>query len=262
MKHKNTGATTLTAALAAGLIGAAPQAAAEDDWEFMIAPLFLWAQGIEGSSTVNGKEAPLDLDFTDEILDNLEAAFSVHFEGRKGDWGFWTEWNYVDLGPDAEIVLGPGQEGKLDADVTFKEHLFELGGTWMLSENDRTRWELMFGGRYIDQEINVKAQVTGPLPPELPGQRFDGGDDWMQAVGGVRVFHQLSDSWTFTSRFDLGYGGSDNSALNFVFMFDWRFNDWGSAFIGGKFMQIDYEDRSYGFDADRAGPLMGISIWW
>ncbi len=258
MRNRTLGSAALICAVTGGLM-VTPTLAAAEEWEFMIAPLFLWAQGIEGSSTINGNEAPLDLDFKDDVLENLEMAFSVHFEARKGDWTFFTEYNYVDLNPDVEASQGPLTFG---ADVTFKEHLFEAGGAWAINESDATRWELLFGGRYIDQEIKANLEISGPLPPELPGKRFNGGDDWAQGFAGMRVLHALSDRWLFTGRLDYGFGGSDNSAVNFLFKFDYRFNDWGAAFIGGKFMTIDYEERSYGFDADRAGPVMGIAIHW
>ena len=76
------------------------------------------------------------------------------------------------------------------------------------------------------------------------------------------MFHELSDNWTFVGRADYGYGGSDNTAGNFAFQFDYRFNDWGSAFIGGRYLTYDYDDSGYAFDADKTGPLAGITIHW
>ena len=59
--------------------------AEEEEWEFAVAPMYLWAKNIEGASAVGGLEAPLDLDFKDDILDNLDAAFAIHLEARKGN---------------------------------------------------------------------------------------------------------------------------------------------------------------------------------
>ena len=54
--------------------------AASGDWEFTLAPLYLWAVKMDGNMTVRGQTQSLKLDF-DEIFDKLEAAYTVHFEG-------------------------------------------------------------------------------------------------------------------------------------------------------------------------------------
>ena len=64
-------------------------------WEYSVAPLYLWGKSVEGSSTFSGKEAPLDLEFRDDILENLEAAFAVHAEARQGDLTLFAEYNYA-----------------------------------------------------------------------------------------------------------------------------------------------------------------------
>ena len=74
-------------------------AASEEQWEFAIAPMYLWAKNIEGSSAIGGKEAPLDLDFKDDILDNLDSALAFHFEARKGNLTLYAEYN------DAVLIL-------------------------------------------------------------------------------------------------------------------------------------------------------------
>jgi predicted porin len=55
--------------------------------------------------------------------------------------------------------------------------------------------------------------------------------------------------------------GSDNNAWHFNAMADYRFNDWGSAFVGYRYMKIDYASSSYSYDAKQQGPLLGDSIY-
>lgn len=93
-----------------------------------------------------------------------------------------------------------------------------------------------------------------------------GGDDWWHAFLGARVFHSFNDKWSFIGRTDLGYGGSDNKAVNASFMFDYRFRDWGSAFAGYRYLQYDYDNGSssngYAYDAYQQGPLLGLTFYW
>ena len=91
---------------------------------------------------------------------------------------------------------------------------------------------------------------------------MNGGDDWWHGFVGLRVVHALTERWSFIARGDLGYGGSDNSALNLAFQFDYRFRDWGSICFGGRYLSMDYSSSVYGFDAYRLGPLGGLTIHW
>ncbi len=233
------------------------QAVAEEDWEFIVSPLFLWGLSIDGDATINGNTAPLDLDFRDDILDNMEMVFTIHGEARKGRWGLMLEYQYVDLEPEVGISQGPVS---IEADIGFEEDFFEFAGAYAFSESDTTRWEVLLGGRYTDQKVDVDADIISILPPLPEGVSGSGGDSWWQAIAGIRVQHQLSKQWSFIGRADYGYEDSDNSSYNGAFMFNYRFNDWGSAFIGARYLDYDYEDDDYGFDAAKAGPLAGVSI--
>ena len=52
------------------------------EWEYSLAPLFLWAQGIQGDASVGPTRAPLDITFKD-ALSNLEGTFTVHGEMKR-----------------------------------------------------------------------------------------------------------------------------------------------------------------------------------
>ncbi len=247
---------------AAGLVMTAVGVSAEEteEWEFSLSPLFLWGVSIDGNSTINGQTAPLDLNFGDDILENMDAVYTFHFEARRGKWGLFTEYQFLDLEPDASKGnLGPVS---VRADVDFEATMWELGGAWAFSESDRTRWELIGGTRYTDQDIKVDIDLSAPPPGEEPSQRLKGGDDWWQGFAGVRVFHDLSKRWSVIGRADYGYGGSDNTAVNAALIFDFRFRNWGSAFIGARYLSYDYDSSSYGYDADQQGPLAGLTLYW
>jgi hypothetical protein len=241
------------------LATATTMAEADEEWEFTLAPMFLWGMSIEGESTIEGKTAPLDLDFRDDVLENLEAVFTLHFEARRDDWGFFAEYQYAELKTD-----GGGTQGPITADVEIEldDTLVEVGAAWAFSDQPRTRWELLMGARYLEQETTVKADISSPIPLLNRQENVDGGDEWWHPFGGVRVSQALSDNWTLVARGDYGYGDSDNTAINLVAMFDYQFRDWGSAFVGYKHLDYDYESSSYGFDAEKRGPLVGLNLYW
>jgi hypothetical protein len=50
------------------------------NWEFALAPLYIWGVNMDGEMTLKDRTQSLQLDF-DQIFDNLEVIFTFHFEG-------------------------------------------------------------------------------------------------------------------------------------------------------------------------------------
>ena len=257
--HSGARASALATLLVAGSFSSAQLYAeeSEGEWEFMIAPLFLWGMSIDGESAIDGNALPLDLDFRDDVMENLDAVFTFHFAARKDDLLLFAEYQYVSLDPTVEANVGPLS---VNADVDLTINAAEVGAGYTISETDATRWEVLGGLRWLDQDLDVQANLgiddpTGQIP-------IKGGDDWYQGFVGARVTDTLSKNWSLIARGDYGYGDSDNDAWHFNAMADYRFNDWGSAFVGYRYMKIDYASSSYSYDAEQQGPLLGISIYW
>ncbi|MEH6591383.1 MAG: hypothetical protein V7746_14075 [Halioglobus sp.] len=254
----------LTAATAVGFMVAGPAHVLADNpggWEYSLAPLFLWGKNINGFSEIGGKEAPLDLDFNDDILGNLDGAFTFHFEAKQGPLTLFAEYNYAKLDPTADETLGPIT---ITADIDFKDTMWELGVAYAFADNDRTRWEVLGGVRHMEQEID--AEIGADFGPGAP-KEISGGDDWWQGFGGFRVITQLSQNWSLRARADIGYQDSNNKSGHAIATFDYRFKQWGSAFVGYRFLDTEYDngksgDDGYIFDADQQGPILGVSFYF
>jgi hypothetical protein len=241
--------------LAVNLFSAQLQAEeSEGEWEFVLTPLFLWGMSIDGDSAIDGNALPLNLDFTDDIMENLDAVLTLHFEARKDKLLLFAEYQYVSLDPSVDASLGPVN---VNADIDFVVNMAELGAGYTLSYTNATRWELLGGLRWFDHDLEVN--IDGP--PILP-DTIKGGDDWHQGFIGGRIITAISENWRLIARGDYGYGGSDNNAWHFNAMADYRFSDWGSAFVGYRYMKIDYASNSYSYDAEQQGPMLGVSINW
>jgi hypothetical protein len=226
----------------------------DGDWEFFLSPMFLWAQGIEGSSGIGPATAPLDITFKD-ALSNLEATFTIHFEMKRDKLTLFTEYQYVNLAPEAEAPNG------VTLDVGFKDTIGELGVRYWLFATEKTDWEILGGARYTEQKLDVSIQ-DGP-------HLLDVDDDWWVGFIGVLMSATLSEKWTFVGRADYGLGsaGETNRILNLSALFDYRFRHWGSMFAGYKYMSYDYDNGHTGFDrytydATQQGPLLGLAFHW
>ena len=225
----------------------------DGEWQFSLAPLFLWAQGIEGTSTIGPVTAPLDITFKD-ALSNLEATFTVHFEMKKDKLTLLGEYQYVNLGPEAVGPMG----GTVDID--FADTIAELGAAYWVFGTEKTDWEILGGARYTKQKLDVNVEDG----PDL----LNVSNDWWVGFFGGRMSVTLSDKWTFIARADYGLGSGDtNNIWNVDAMFDYRFKTWGSVFAGYKYMDYDYDNGNkdlsrYAYDASQQGPLIGLNIHW
>ena len=83
-------------------------AESEDSWHFQIAP-YAWLAGLDGSvATLPGlPPADVDIDFYDDILGNINGAFMLVGEARKGRFGLAMDVVYTNIETDSAI---PGQD--------------------------------------------------------------------------------------------------------------------------------------------------------
>ncbi|WP_415407395.1 hypothetical protein ACLHDG_02385 [Sulfurovum sp. CS9] len=228
-----------------------------EGWNFHFAPLFLWAMDTDGANTIGPVSVPLDVPFSD-ALENLDIAFTFHFEANKGDWTLFTEYQYVKLEPSADLPLG-GSMG-----VDFKNYMFELGGAYTFSRSERSQWQGIGGLRYTKQKVKVTVTPALPTLPVLTPLNVS--EDWTDFFVGLRNIYKITDKWSLLSRADIGAGGSD-LVWNASMIADYRFNEWGSAFIGYKVMDYDYDNgerglNTYAYDATLQGPVLGLNIHW
>ena len=221
------------------------------EWEFSLAPLFLWAQGIEGTSSVGPTQTPLNIKFED-ALDNLEATFTVHYEMKRDALSLFAEYQYVDLGPTAELPTGT------ELDIGFKDTIAELGVGYWVAGTERTDWEVIAGARYTKQDMNVSVK-SGPKLVSVD-------EDWWVGFFGGRMAGKLSQNWTFIGRADVGAGDSD-SVWNAVAAIDWRFSRVSSLLLGYRWMDYDYDNGKrgadrYAYDASQSGVLAAVNFYW
>ena len=129
----------------------------EKNWDFNLAPFYLWATSIDGNLTVMGNNQQLKADFN-ELTDSLEAFFTVHFEGmHKSGWGLLTDVSYLNF-EGQQTTPGP-LPLTLDGDFTLV--MAELAGVYRLEMNENA-FDLIGGVRYyaLDAAIDI---VGSPL---------------------------------------------------------------------------------------------------
>ncbi|MEH6453580.1 MAG: hypothetical protein V7782_11140 [Psychromonas sp.] len=238
------------------LIQPATAATTDDEWQFQLAPLFLWGVSIDGNAYAGPITAPLGLSFTDDVFENLEAVFTFHFEAKKNKLLIFAEYQYVDLTPTVTFANGDS------AAIGFENIIGELGGGYLISSTQKTDWELLGGIRYTKQTLSA----TGLPSPPLPVTDIKSGDTWYDLFAGGRVSYHFAQNWKVITRADIGTGDS-NLVWNIAAMVDYRFKEWGSVFAGYKAMDYDFDNDQpgtdgYAIDLRMRGPLLGLNIIW
>jgi hypothetical protein len=224
---------------------AAAQSGGSDEWEFQIAPLYLWAMGLDGTMQLGGgPSGEFEVEFKD-AFENLETAFTVHFEASKGRWGFLADVMYLSIKGEQPIST-PGET----AEVKIKNIILEGAAGYQVAD----RFWIIAGLRYFD----LDPTVSFPIAPDI-----DPSTSWTDAFAGIMWRPKLGNRWTLDTRFDIGTGGS-NFVWNAQAVIDYRLGSWAAVFAGYRYMDYDYSssDTVLKYDVAMNGPLAAFRFFW
>jgi hypothetical protein len=224
-----------------------------NSWQNTLAPLYLWGVSMSGTMTSGPVSAPLEIEFSDAVSD-LEAIFTFHYEGAKGNWGVIADYSFLNLGPSAAI---PGTPAVINVDM--KNTIAEVAGLYRFGPNNP--WQLLGGYRTYQLDVTISGLPSPPLPvsqvviDETINDFFFGG----------RYMRKIGDKWSFLGRADIGAGDSD-LVWNAVLAFDYRFTKLLSGFVGWKVLDYDVDQGSgadtFKYDMRHSGPLFALAFHW
>ena len=241
----NSVVAALIIAIAAGAAApVAAQDATSDEWHFTIAPFYLWASDLEGTLTARDREVPIVLPF-DQAFDNLEMAFTVHFEAWKGRWGILTDFSYMDLSSDRTV-------GPLELTIGLENLIAEASAAYLF--DDAAFFYL--GARYYGME----SAITGSRENE-----FEVDKSWVDPIMGFGWRPKLSKRWTFSATFDIGgFGFASDLTWKATAVLDWRVGKFIALGAGYRALDYDYEDEDDGFayDVRQQGPAVFLRFFW
>ena len=240
----------LAAALAGAALLAPQHASAQgtpDRWTFSIMPYF-WLPSVDGKINYGppppgGGTANVDID-TSSILDNLDFAFMINGEARKGRWLVATDVIYLDFGKvdstvqSVDFNLGTGRINvsttALDTGTQskLKGWLWTMAGGYAAIQEPRANLDVIGGFRYLNLDAKSSWQLngtvtgTGPLGNTATFARsgsVEKSENLWAAIVGAKGRVKLGEGRWFVNYYaDLG-GASD--------LFTWQ----GAAGVGYAF---------------------------
>jgi hypothetical protein len=235
------------------VLGITTQADAQsgsDEWEFQIAPLYLWAINLDGTITVRGVGAPLSIPFED-AFNNLDAIFTLHFEAWNNKWGFISDLSYVDLTDD---VTGPLELAS--ANVDLKDWIVEASAGYRFHPSAY----LILGVRYYKVRTTITPEGPIGLLPVVEAE-----EGWLDPIVGFGWRPKLSKRFTLNFRGDVGGFGLASDLVWHAFgSIDLRVSRHVALGAGYRILDYDYEKEreQFAFKVEHAGPLAYLRFFW
>ena len=162
---------------------AAAQAPAEDKWRFSLMP-YLWVPSVDGKlrygpPPASGGSANVSID-TSTILDNLDFAFMINGEARKGRWLIGTDVIYLDFGhvdssvrsatfdfgPRGRITVGAGENSGTQSKLTG--WLWTTVGGYAAVQDPRWNLDVIGGFRLLNLDASTSWQLNTSLTVSDP----------------------------------------------------------------------------------------------
>ncbi len=231
----------------------------DDGWRHSITPYLFLPLSTQGTSTIDGVSADIDLSLSD-VLDLLQGAASVRYEGWNGDWGIQSELYYVYIGEEGNL---PGPFAA-DLEVDVRQTYWTLAGGYRFAQGVNSAGnnyaaDVSFGLKWN----RLKQEVTFGSPLS---RKLGGTEEWIEPMIGLRYAVDLNEKWRLGARVDLSGFGVNGDDLQYLVLAgaDWRAWDNVHLRFGYQFYGIDFStDTSSGkfaYDVDQNGPYLGLAI--
>jgi hypothetical protein len=275
MKHRNSAlaaACLLSVGLAGMLPGAAHAQAGPDDWKFG-AHIYGWFPAIGGSTSFPPAGGGPSIDVsTQQVIDALKMAFMGSLEGRKGQWGFWTDVVYANFGASKsgfrqfEFDHAPVPvDLSADLNLDIKSWIWTVAGTYNLVSKPDYTLDMVGGARLLDMtnklDYAFSASASGHPLAGRSGTAEVTGSFW-DAIVGVKGRANFGDDrkWFIPYYLDVGTGQSKltwsvNAGLGYEF-------GWGAVLATWRYMDYSFKSGSKIESINFNGPTIGVAFSW
>lgn len=257
--------------LACACAGAGPAVAqTTDKWTYGAA-LYGWFPSIGGKTTFPAREGGSSVTVdADTILSDLEFVFMGSFEARKGRWGVFTDFIYMDLGDSKsgsrQLSIG-GQPLPADVEASAKYDIegtaWTLAAMYNVASTPDHDVNLLGGFRYLDLDQKLNYSLTGNVSGipvvDRSGERKLDTAHWDAIVGAKgRFYFGAEKQWFVPWYADVGTGESD---LTYQLMggLGYRFK-WGDLLVSYRYLDYDLGEKVP--DLYFSGPMVGVVFRW
>lgn len=236
------------------------QAQAAEKWEWDITP-YIWGSSVRADVTLDGDPVlGADATFSDLIHD-VDLAAMLHFEGRRGKFGFFTDAIFISLTDEQTHSANPPLPGGTETEADVDLGMYEAGGFYRLKDAV-TGLDILYGIRVIDFSQDVTITVPPPISATVDGET---SDTYTDGIIGVRYSAPIGKRWYYAIRGDIGAGGTElayNGIVSFGFLCDQK-GKYNLRF-GYRYFKTELETTENGIDVETDltlyGPYIGFGF--
>jgi hypothetical protein len=218
MRKHSLGRMACLVVLAGAIPAFSVSAQAAEKWEWDITP-YLWASSVSVDVSVDGDPVlGADASFSN-LVDKVDLAGMLHFEGRRGKVGFFTEADFFSLTDEQTHSADSPLPGGTQTEANLDLGLYEAGGFHRLKDAV-TGLDILYGIRVIDTSQDVTITLPSPISMTVEN---NSSDTYTDGILGVRYSHPMGKRWYFAIRGDIGGGGTEiawNGVATFGFQCD------------------------------------------
>ncbi len=284
-------ASLFTPALAVLALGAGPSAAADlpvqqpqtiepaassSGWTFTFTP-YLWMPWLSGNATVKGRDFNVQADPSD-VFGYLKFGVMGNVEARKGPFSLEVDGFYANVGASPSILRSTDY-GTVGASLSSSATLaaVELTGGYEAmrwgsgglkdSSGSYTALDVLAGGRYWQQSLDVNLNLTGPAGGSA-AFAHSGFVEWTDPFIGARIRHQLAPGQELALRGDVGgFDVGSKFSWQALATYNRHLFDFSGipvdSYLGFRALSVDYTQGSgrdrYAYDVVQYGPVMGLT---
>lgn len=221
-------------------------------WQYQLSP-YIWLPGQSGSMTLAGQPVNLDVDFSDDVLGNINLAAYVIGEARNERWGIIVDIAYSDIEDDE--ALAPGIVFQSINSKT-KTLMLSAAASFRVVDHENSFVDVYAGIRYwsIDSTLTLNSAAIGD-------RDINDSDNWFDPVFGLRGRHTFGQSKVFVSgKVTLGgFGAGSDFMWDLIATLGYQWTPATSTVIGYRYFDVDYEGDDFVYDIEQGGPMIGFT---
>ena len=209
--------------------------------------LYGWAESLDGDIAIRGNQVPLDLKF-DDLLDYMDMAFMGSVGVEYNRWGFLLDVNYAEFSTRVPTPLG-----LIAPSVDFEQTQWLANAivSYRLLETQSQRFDLFAGARLNSVEVDLGINQS----------KFSNDQTWIDPIVGIRFQQELSESFFVRATGDVGgFGVSSDFTWQAMAAIGWRFSAQGSALLGYRSIDTDYQQGGFSWDVNAHGPVLAVEF--
>ena len=196
-----------------------------------------------------------------DIQDLMKSAIGFGGYATDGNWMVQYSYSKLELeGKESTPVGASTVSTRINFKTTGAE--FTLGYPFYKTSSLVALFDA--GARYTKHEFDADVRSTGAVTGQA-NRNFD--HSWTDAIVGATFIVPLAQTWTWNTRLNAGFGGSEGTYFASTGV-TWRFLKHWSAGLTGRYMAVEYENASEGnsnwylYDADESALGLNILFNW